>query len=190
MDRDPKRKPFDGPGIDSPAKQPAADSPFPSAMPDGREFCPCFESRRLARRINGYYEARIGPLGLTSPQFSLLGFLLARPGSSIRELAQMLDVDRTTVSRNLALMLRQELVIQAPDPADGRRRSLRATPAGKLAWRAGLAAWRAAQDDFKREIGGAAAFAGLIGLMRQTSAGLPQAEAPEPGPGAEAGGGE
>ncbi len=162
---------------------------MPAAMPDGREFCPCFESRRLARRIAGFYEAHVAPhiplppdaaaaaagFGLTMQQFSLLGFVLARPGGAAQDYARLLDVERSTVTRNLALLERRGLVQQPADAADRRRRRPQATPAGRVAWRAGLAAWRAAQDAFKREIGGEAAFAGLIDLLRDVAALLPPA---------------
>lgn len=158
-----------------------------AAMPDGREFCPCFESRRLARRIAGFYEARVAPhipmppeadmaairFGMTMQQFSLLGFVLARPGGTALQYACLLDVERSTVTRNLALLQRRGLLQQPPDAADRRRRRPQATHAGRVAWHAGVAAWRAAQDAFKLEIGGEAAFAGLIGLLRDMAALLP-----------------
>lgn len=144
--------------------------PWPEPKPDGREYCPCYESRRLARRVNLFYETNTG---LTSAQFSLVGFALARPGLSISEMARLLDVDRTTVTRNLAILERLGLVRQEAAPGDARRRALHATAEGRVAWRAGLAAWRAAQASFKQQIGGQEPFDALIGLLRQTANLLP-----------------
>ncbi|WP_428245502.1 MarR family winged helix-turn-helix transcriptional regulator [Ferrovibrio sp.] len=146
------------------------ESAWPEPKPDGREYCPCYESRRLARRVNLFYETTIG---LTAAQFSLVGFALARPGVSISEMARLLDVDRTTVTRNLAILERLGLVRQEAAPKDARRRALYTTAEGRIAWRAGLAAWRAAQARFKQQIGGQESFDALIGLLRQTADLLP-----------------
>ncbi len=171
----------------------APDDPLLYAVrPDNREFCAVFESRRLARRIAGFYARHVAArialpalaqdqldhvaaMPLSLQQFSLLGFVLVRPGLPAQDYARLLDVDRSTVTRNLALLERRGLVQQPPDPADRRRRRPLATRDGRMAWRAGLAAWRRAQDLFKREIGGAVAFEALLGLLRHTATALPPA---------------
>lgn len=103
-------------------------------------------ARRLGRRITALYERHLAPFGLGIGQFSLLGMALALPDRGISTLADALDIDRTTLSRNLGGLLRAGLLEQH-DGADRRKRLVRATPAGRILWRQALSGWRAAQAE-------------------------------------------
>lgn len=122
---------------------------FPPPKPDGREVCACFMARRLGRRITQLYERHLAPFGLGIGQFSLLGMALAMPDSGISALAEALDIDRTTLSRNLQGLIRAGLV-EMQSGQDRRQRMVRATPAGRMLWRQALNGWRAAQDEARR----------------------------------------
>lgn len=150
---------------------------LPAPMPDGLELCLCFQLRSAARRASALYAERLSPLGLGLPQYSLVGMAWAcekqngRP-PSITELAVALDLDRSTLSRNLKPLIAAGLVEVAPAPR-GRARLVRATREGRAAYRAGVALWREAQDAAKAALG--ADFPALMQALQATIAGLPAA---------------
>jgi DNA-binding MarR family transcriptional regulator len=150
---------------------------LPPPMPDGSELCLCFQLRAAARRASALYAERLSPIGLGLPQYSLVGMAWAcekqngRP-PSITELATALDLDRTTLSRNLKPMIAAGLVEVVPS-GHGRARLVRATREGRAAYRAGVALWRAAQDAAHAALGGQ--FDALMQGLETTIAGLPAA---------------
>ena len=150
---------------------------LPPPMPDGRERCLCFQLRAAARRASALYTSRLAPIGLGLPQYSLVGMAWAcekqngRP-PSITELAAALDLDRSTLSRNLKPMIESGLVEVAPS-GHGRAKLVRATREGRAAYRAGVTLWRAAQDEAQAALG--MQFTGLMQALEATIAGLPSA---------------
>jgi DNA-binding MarR family transcriptional regulator len=159
------------------SRPPAAAFALPPPMPDGTELCLCFQLRAAARRASALYAERLSPIGLGLPQYSLVGMAWAcekqngRP-PSITELAAALDLDRSTLSRNLKPMVAAGLVTVDPS-GHGRARLVRATRAGRAAYRAGVALWRAAQDEAQAVLGGR--FGGLMQALETAIAGLPAA---------------
>ncbi len=150
---------------------------LPPPMPDGTEFCLCFQLRAAARRASALYAERLAPIGLGLPQYSLVGMAWACEkqngrAPSITELAAALDLDRTTLSRNLKPMLAAGLVEVIPS-GYGRAKLVRATREGRAAYRAGVALWRAAQDEAHAALG--RQFGSLMQALEATIAGLPAA---------------
>lgn len=151
----------------------AARKSYPPPAPDGRELCGCFLSRQAARRITQVYERHMAPLGITVGQFSLLGMVRVLREAGIGELAEALDLDRTTLTRNLRALVRAGLAEVGPHAEDRRIRAVRLTAAGKAAWAAGLPRWRAAQDELAARLGGAAFLAELQQGLSAAIAALP-----------------
>lgn len=127
------------------------DPVYPRPAPDGREDCICFLLRSAARRASEHYTRHLAKIGLGLPQHSLVGMAAAfekqngRP-ASITELARALDLDRTTLSRNIKPLLAEGLLVLEAG-AQGRAKAVRATREGRAAYRAGIALWRQAQDE-------------------------------------------
>lgn len=125
---------------------------FPRPAPDGREDCICFLLRSAARRASALYSRHLDRIGLGLPQHSLVGMAAAfekqngRP-ATITELAQALDLDRTTLTRNIKPLVESGLLSVEAAPSGGRAKAVRATREGRAAYRAGVALWRDAQDE-------------------------------------------
>ena len=66
--------------------------------------CLCLASRRAARRITRVYDRELRPYGLRVTQFTVLVMLSLRGALTISELAKALGAERTTLTRNLALI--------------------------------------------------------------------------------------
>lgn len=63
-------------------------------------------------------------------------YQLANEGPTIqRDLAQLLKVERATLSALVTTLVRKGLVTQTPDPSDQRQRILQITPAGLALWK-------------------------------------------------------
>jgi DNA-binding MarR family transcriptional regulator len=114
--------------------------------------CLCLASRQAARAITRAFEQRMRGAGIRSTQFSLLVQLMRRGPLSIGDLAQHLGVERTTLTRNIALIEKKGLVASAPGE-DARARIVTITKKGQAALTAALPAWRKAQESMSAVIG-------------------------------------
>src|SRR5258708_33813756 len=72
--------------------------------------CACANIRRTDRVITQFYDEMLAPSGLNVPQFGLLATLAEAAPVTIHRLAQILDIDRTTLPRNLELLAKQHLL--------------------------------------------------------------------------------
>ena len=114
--------------------------------------CLCLASRRAARAITRTFDRQLRPLGIRSTQFSLLTNLELRGPQSIGDLAERVGADRTTLTRNLALLEKQSLVKIRPGD-DARARIVGILPKGKSLVARGFPAWRKAQAAVSATLG-------------------------------------
>jgi DNA-binding MarR family transcriptional regulator len=85
------------------------------------------------------------PLGLTASQFTLLTAIAQQDGITAAEIGFDLDIEKSTLSRNLKRLVALRLVQMDP-PAGRRGRGLHLTPAGEEALQTAFPIWRATQD--------------------------------------------
>lgn len=135
----------------------------------------CMGSRigRLHRIVARRFELALAPTGLTPPQLEILAALtVAGQAVPPSALAQVLAVERSTMSRNLALMRERGWVEAATVSPTGRTLAVAITSAGREAFAGARGAWREAQaavigalgPDAPRELDGWLAGLGLPGL--------------------------
>lgn len=106
--------------------------------------------------MTAWYDKNLAPTGLKLTQFSLLATLhrlAGQPGMAMSELAEAMDMDRTTLTRNLRPLTDQGMVALAPDAGDARTRRATLTAKGKAAFEAAVPRWRAAQDYVNATLG-------------------------------------
>src|SRR5215831_17252990 len=106
--------------------------------------CSCFAARRAARTITQLYERQLKPSGLRAGQFTALSVLAQAGPQPVLRLAELLAMERTTLTRNLR-SLRERGWVTESATADGRVRMLAITKRGTAAARAALPHWREAQ---------------------------------------------
>jgi DNA-binding MarR family transcriptional regulator len=126
-----------------------------------RGRCNCGALRRASRRLSQMYDEALAPVGLRASQFALINEL-ARRGDvppTIGELADALAMDHSTMGQNLRPLEREGFVALARDEADGRRRCVTLTPAGRERLPAALPLWQGVQDRFEAGFGEQAAAA-------------------------------
>jgi|SRR6266581_3129356 len=114
--------------------------------------CTCLRLRRITRKVTQRYDEWLAPTGLRSTQFSLLGMLHAPGEVSISTLAARMDIDRTTLTRNLQLLAEQRLVAIGDGP-DARSRTVSLTRKGRQIFERALPLWHKAQDEVNAKLG-------------------------------------
>lgn len=96
-----------------------------------RDTCLCLHVQRAARRLARQFDVALRPVDITNGQFSLL-MSLNRPAPPLMgEVAELLAMDRTTLTAMLKPLQRRGLVKVAVDPDDRRSRRPALTPKGK-----------------------------------------------------------
>lgn len=108
-----------------------------------RDTCLCLHAQRAARALSRRFDEALRPAGITSGQFSLLNALNRPKPPPIGPVAQLLAMDRTTLTAALKPLERDGLVTIARDPDDRRSRLLGLTDKGRQALAAAVPIWRA-----------------------------------------------
>ncbi len=117
--------------------------------------CTCSALRMAARRLTQAYDAALVSQGVNTSQYALLSRLGGWPDEAptVRQLAESLGLDRTTLAHNLRPLERDGLVAVTPDPQDRRAHRIRLTSAGRTKRDACLPLWRKVQENFDRSFG-------------------------------------
>ena len=133
-----------------------------------RDTCLCLHVQRAARALARRFDEALRPHGLTNGQCSLL-MSLNRPEPPPRgPVAELLAMDRTTLTAMLKPLQRRGLVDIAPDPKDRRGKRLKLTEAGREKLIAALPAWQATHDEIDTlfEDGGVGRLRGDLAAIR------------------------
>jgi len=114
--------------------------------------CSAARLRRASRALSRLYDEILEPSGLRGTQFSVLVALSLTGGAPLLRLAEELGLDRTTMTRNLAPLERDGLVVSAPGP-DKRVRLIQLTDAGRRTLAKALPLWEKAQQQVVETLG-------------------------------------
>jgi DNA-binding MarR family transcriptional regulator len=106
--------------------------------------CIASRVRQLSRIITRVYDDAMRPLGITASQFTLLTQLAQLDGVTAVEIGYSLDIEKSTLSRNLKRLLALGLIIMDP-PAGRRGRGLHLTPQGQAVLKDAYPVWIEAQ---------------------------------------------
>lgn len=107
-----------------------------------RDSCLCLHVQRAARALARRFDEALKPVGLTSGQFSLLMSLNRPAPAAMKGVADLLAMDRTTLTAAVKVLERRRLLKVTVDPADRRGRLLTLTAAGRGKLAAALPAWQ------------------------------------------------
>lgn len=119
-----------------------------------RQAVPCvgFNTRRVTRLVTQYYDRALAPAGLRSTQYSLLSLLAMMGEAPMHQVAFVLAMDRTTLTRNLT-PLRKNGWIKVSMGSDRRARPLQITPRGLSVLEKALPYWQKAQAHIVETLG-------------------------------------
>lgn len=117
-----------------------------------RDACLCLHAQRAARALARRFDLALKPVGISSGQFSLLMSLNRPQPASLGGVANLLAMDRTTLTANLKPLERRALLTIAADRSDRRVRLLSLTPAGKAVLAAAVPIWEAEHAAVETEL--------------------------------------
>ena len=124
----------------------------PETDPPRVTGCTVFRLRKLTRRVTQHYDACLAPAGLRVTQFSLLSILLNSQPLTMLALAHRMEMDRTTLTRNLKPLVAARYV-EAVAGEDARTRVVAVTAKGRAAWNEARPLWRRAQNEVNAALG-------------------------------------
>lgn len=112
--------------------------------------CHCLAARKRAREITRRYEEKLRPRGLRATQFSILAALALKGPSPLSDLADLLGLERTSLSRSANRLADEGWVTEAKSEA--RVHKLKLTPDGRKKVESTYPAWKEAQDEMAEQI--------------------------------------
>jgi DNA-binding MarR family transcriptional regulator len=118
----------------------------------GAVGCSHMKLRRLTRLISRHYDAHLSKCGLKTTQYSMLAIIADRGPLQQGELARVLSLDASTLTRNLRPLLEAGLV-SVDAGRDARSRQVSATAAGRDLRMQARQYWKQAQLAFSTAIG-------------------------------------
>ncbi len=115
-----------------------------------RDTCLCLHAQRAGRALARRFDEALRPVGLTSGQFSLLTSLNRPEPPPMTAVAEVLAMDRTTLTANLKPLVRRGLVQVDTNPADRRSRLLSLTSAGRALLGRATPIWTSTHEELDR----------------------------------------
>jgi len=106
--------------------------------------CLATRVRQLSRIITRVYDDAMRPIGITASQYTLLAQLASRDSITAVEIGHVLDIEKSTLSRNLKRLLALGHIIMDP-PAGRRGRGLHLTVKGQAVLKEAFPIWQDAQ---------------------------------------------
>lgn len=120
--------------------------------PNMTDQCMVLKTRKAARAITRRYNALLKPHGIQSTQASLLYAIAGGGFESISELADMMAIERSALTRNLQL-LRDAGYINSDHQGRGRAQKVALTNEGEALLEIGVPLWVEAQNALRTELG-------------------------------------
>lgn len=118
---------------------------FPPALcREMAKECTLFAVRRSSRAVTQLYEEALAPAGLKATQLALVVAAAARRDWTLSRLAGVLQMDRTTLTRNLRPLVRNGL-LRTGAGRDPRSSSVAITPRGHAALKRAYPLWKKTQ---------------------------------------------
>ena len=115
-----------------------------------RDGCLCLHAQRAARALARRFDEVMRPFGLTNQQFSLLIALNRPDAPTMAPVAELLAMDRTTLTAALKPLEHRGLLAIETDPKDKRSRRIRLTGEGHAALLRALPKWRETHAEIER----------------------------------------
>jgi len=118
-----------------------------------RDNCLCLHVRRAARALARRFDDALRPLDLTNGQFSLMMSLNRPEPPKMRDVSNLLAMDRTTLTANLKPLERRGLVAVVADEKDKRARRMSLTPEGHALLMKAVPIWSRTEAEIEGLLG-------------------------------------
>jgi DNA-binding MarR family transcriptional regulator len=114
--------------------------------------CLCESARRLARNLTSLYEAELADSGLNISQFTVMRYLEALEPVHVSNLAEAVELDQSTMTRNLLVLKKLGVVDIAIGREDARTKVVRLSSKGARILKKARSSWERAQIDAKSKL--------------------------------------
>jgi DNA-binding MarR family transcriptional regulator len=115
--------------------------------------CLGFKARLLSRVVTGIYDEAFAAVGLKVGQFSLLNAIANGRETHPAALARFLEMDESTLSRNVARMCARGWLRLEPGEGDRRSHQISITAKGLALLQRSYSAWQKAQNQVAERLG-------------------------------------
>lgn len=115
--------------------------------------CACRNLRMTSRVITQYFDKALQPVELRATQFALLADISSRDSSTVGELANVLLMDQTTVTRNIEILRKNGLIDVNIADDDSRKRCVKITELGTNRLIEAIPSWAKAQQHIENGVG-------------------------------------
>ena len=128
--------------------------------------CVCISIRKASRKLTARYDADLAPIGINLAQFSLLRNIDRHGPVSLTALSDIVELDRSTLGRNVRVLERMGLVAIAAGK-DQREATLRLSERGKSTIATATPLWERTQTAIQTKLGadGVAQLNALLGAL-------------------------
>lgn len=114
--------------------------------------CTNMRLRQLVRRVSSHYDAEMAKAGLKTTQYSLLTHVSKRGPLRPGELAKIMGLSASTLTRNLKPVMDAGWIAMSAG-SDARSRMVLITPSGSLKREEARLRWKAAQESLHALLG-------------------------------------
>jgi DNA-binding MarR family transcriptional regulator len=114
--------------------------------------CCCFNMRKAMRSVTQFYDHHLEQSGLRSTQFTILVALSSTSAKTLKEIAESLVMDRTTLTRALQILKKLRLISIAQS-SDKRLKKYILTNEGRKIIAEVIPMWQVAQAKVVNDLG-------------------------------------
>lgn len=118
----------------------------------GADSCACTNLRRTDLVVTQFYDGILAPSGLYAVQCAMLGILLGVASTTINHMAEVMDMDRSTLARHVKILVDEDL-LRYDESQDGRAERVILTEEGEQALQRAWPLWKEAQTRIVRDFG-------------------------------------
>ena len=115
--------------------------------------CLCAAVRKAGRVLTKRYDRHLKPSGLKVTQYSMLVNISRNPDITVTELADLLLMDQTTITRNLRVLKKSGFILVEPEASDKRTKRIQLTDFGAARMDEARPLWRKAQREMEQFLG-------------------------------------
>ena len=114
--------------------------------------CKCIHLRKASNNLTKIYDSALIKVGLKITQFSTLKNIQKLGKTNIRELSYILELDRTTVLRNIEKLIKMNLV-SYKEEQNSKNKIIQLTTGGKSKLREAIIIWEETQHKYIKALG-------------------------------------
>ena len=119
----------------------------------GQDFtCKCISLRKASNNLTKIYDSALIKVGLKITQFSTLKNIQKLGKTNIRDLSSELELDRTTVLRNIEKLIEMDLVSYKYEN-NNKNKIIQLTTIGKSKLREAIIIWEETQHKYIKALG-------------------------------------